>query len=143
MGGRPAGIQGIAIRDDDVVDVDVHPVYAEAFRWYLQLQADQLRTPARDADPVPQVEINKLRDNVCPSCDFATATLAAVDVREDPRLRAMVDWLVEVAQPEELILFGSRSRGEERLDSDADFLVLLPAGTTKEAIDALLLSVPQ
>jgi hypothetical protein len=55
----------------------------------------------------------------------------------------MVDWLVDVAQPEELILFGSRSRGEERLDSDADFLVVLPTGTTKEAVDALLLAVPK
>ena len=25
---------GIAIRDDQVVDVDIYPVYAEAFRWY-------------------------------------------------------------------------------------------------------------
>ena len=78
-----------------------------------------------------------------PSCGFATATLSAVDVRDDPQLRTMVNWLVELAQPEELILFGSRSRGEERLDSDADFLVVLPVGTTKEAIDALLLAVPK
>jgi hypothetical protein len=55
----------------------------------------------------------------------------------------MVDWLVGVAQPDELILFGSRSRGEERLDSDADFLVVLPTGTTKEAIDAVLVAVPK
>jgi hypothetical protein len=35
----------IAIRDDQVVDVDIYPVYAEAFRWYLRPQPDEFRTP--------------------------------------------------------------------------------------------------
>ncbi len=35
----------IAIRDDQVVDVDIYPVYAEAFRWYLRPQPDKFRTP--------------------------------------------------------------------------------------------------
>jgi hypothetical protein len=34
----------IAIRDDQVVDVDIYPVYAEAFRWYLRPQPDKFRT---------------------------------------------------------------------------------------------------
>jgi hypothetical protein len=33
----------IAIRDDQVVDVDMYPVYAEAFRWYLRPRADSNR----------------------------------------------------------------------------------------------------
>ena len=33
----------IAIRDDQVVDVDLNPVYAEAFRWYLRPQPDKFR----------------------------------------------------------------------------------------------------
>jgi site-specific DNA recombinase len=33
----------IAIRDDQVVDVDIYPVYAEAFRWYLRPRADSNR----------------------------------------------------------------------------------------------------
>lgn len=30
----------IAIQDDQVVDVDLNPLYAEAFRWYLRPRAD-------------------------------------------------------------------------------------------------------
>jgi hypothetical protein len=33
----------IAVRDDQVVDVDIYPVYAEAFRWYLRPRADSNR----------------------------------------------------------------------------------------------------
>jgi hypothetical protein len=36
----------IAIRDDQVVDVDIYPVYAEALRWYLRPQPDKFRTPS-------------------------------------------------------------------------------------------------
>src|ERR1700724_798033 len=66
-----------------------------------------------------------------------------MNAREDPRLQAMVDWLIDRAQPEELLLFGSRAKGLERENSDADFLVILPPDTTPDEIKALLLAVPQ
>lgn len=64
-------------------------------------------------------------------------------VREDPRLQAMVDWLIDRAHPEELLLFGSRAKGLAREDSDADFLAILPSDTTPDEIKALLSAVPQ
>lgn len=39
-------------------------------------------------------------------------------------LDEIVRRVVEVADPERVILFGSRSRGEERFDSDYDLLVI-------------------
>jgi predicted nucleotidyltransferase/HEPN domain-containing protein len=78
------------------------------------------------------------------------------DPRSDGRLKAIAARLEKAAQPEEIVLFGSRARGEgregadevsrtdpnRRGPSDADFLVVLPPGTNKAAVDALLLSVP-
>jgi hypothetical protein len=36
--------------------------------------------------------------------------------------------LVQVADPERIILFGSRARGDHRLDSDVDFLIVTSGG---------------
>jgi uncharacterized protein len=44
----------------------------------------------------------------------------------DPRIADMVDRMVRAAQPEQVILFGSRAAGNARADSDADFLVVMP-----------------
>ncbi len=48
--------------------------------------------------------------------------------REDVEatLREMVRRLVERFQPEKIILFGSRARGEAGPDSDIDLLIVLP-----------------
>lgn len=39
-------------------------------------------------------------------------------------LEAMVRSIVDAVQPERIILFGSLARGEERVDSDVDLLVI-------------------
>ena len=41
-------------------------------------------------------------------------------------LQAFTQQLVERFAPEQIILFGSRARGEGRWDSDADILVVMP-----------------
>ncbi len=40
-------------------------------------------------------------------------------------LQALIDTIVEVSHPEQVILFGSRARGTARQDSDYDFLVVV------------------
>ncbi|MCC7106623.1 MAG: nucleotidyltransferase domain-containing protein [Chloroflexi bacterium] len=45
---------------------------------------------------------------------------------EDALLRRVVERLVEVFQPEEIYLFGSRARGDWREDSDYDLMVIVP-----------------
>ena len=39
-------------------------------------------------------------------------------------IQDIVRRVVEVAQPEKIVLFGSRSRGDQRADSDIDLLVI-------------------
>lgn len=65
------------------------------------------------------------------------------DVRHDPRLEVMAGWLRRTAQPEEIILFGSRAKGTERENSDADFLTIMPGDTPRARMDALLLEVQE
>lgn len=52
--------------------------------------------------------------------------------------------IVEKANPKRIVLFGSRARGEAHVDSDLDFLVILPDGTSsteiRKAIDHALMS---
>jgi predicted nucleotidyltransferase len=40
------------------------------------------------------------------------------------KLRQAVERIVELSAPQRVILFGSRARGEQRPDSDADLLVI-------------------
>ena len=51
----------------------------------------------------------------------------------DGLLRRMVARIVAVAHPEQVILFGSRARGDARVDSDVDLLVVeaLPFDATR------------
>jgi predicted nucleotidyltransferase len=44
----------------------------------------------------------------------------------DPRITDMVDRIVKTAQPDQVILFGSRAFGTPRPDSDVDLLVVMP-----------------
>ncbi len=46
----------------------------------------------------------------------------------------MVERIVRQFDPIRIILFGSRARGESRLDSDVDLLVVLPTATNKRQI---------
>jgi uncharacterized protein len=47
---------------------------------------------------------------------------------DDPILDEIVRRIVEVADPDRIILFGSRARGDARPDSDYDILVIGPIG---------------
>jgi len=44
----------------------------------------------------------------------------------DAQIARMVEQLVQAAQPDQIILFGSRASGSPRPDSDVDFLVVMP-----------------
>lgn len=46
-------------------------------------------------------------------------------VTEDPRLKMAVDRIIERFDPVRILLFGSRARGDQREDSDYDFLIVL------------------
>jgi predicted nucleotidyltransferase len=46
---------------------------------------------------------------------------------ETSLLRQIVDALCAAGQPDRIILFGSRARGDARPDSDFDFLIVQPA----------------
>ena len=59
---------------------------------------------------------------------------AVAGVAEDV-LRPMVRAIVEEVQPEQIILFGSRARGDARPDSDIDLIVVesKPFGSSRSA----------
>ena len=42
----------------------------------------------------------------------------------EQQLQAIVDIIIRVADPEQIILFGSRARGDARPDSDVDLLII-------------------
>lgn len=49
-----------------------------------------------------------------------------VAVTTDPWIRVIVERIATHFQPERIILFGSRARGDARDDSDYDLLIILP-----------------
>lgn len=52
-------------------------------------------------------------------------TQANTSISHDlPLLEKMVNVIVEVAQPEQIVLFGSRAKGTAQADSDYDFLII-------------------
>lgn len=51
--------------------------------------------------------------------------MSARDATEDPLLGPMVRTIVEELDPAQVILFGSRARGEHDADSDVDLLVVV------------------
>lgn len=51
--------------------------------------------------------------------------MLAESLAQDETLRELLDRLVAQWQPEEIILFGSRARGEARAGSDYDLLVVV------------------
>ena len=53
--------------------------------------------------------------------------------QSDHILQQMVLRLVQRFDPEQIILFGSRARGQARLDSDYDLLVVMPLTDSKRA----------
>ena len=63
-----------------------------------------------------------------------------------PVVARMVALIADEFEPERIILFGSRARGEARPDSDVDLLVVMPDGTDETratiAMHALLHAMP-
>ena len=63
-----------------------------------------------------------------------------------PVVARMVALIADEFEPERIILFGSRARGEARPDSDVDLLVVMPDGTDETratiAMHALLHTMP-
>ncbi len=57
-----------------------------------------------------------------------------MDLDETQMLTTIRDRLVEHFQPLKIILFGSRSRGQARPDSDVDLLVVLPDAPDKRGL---------
>lgn len=57
---------------------------------------------------------------------MAQATVAVQQVN-DALLEVVVERIVEVARPRQIILFGSRARSDARSDSDIDLLVIAPS----------------
>lgn len=53
----------------------------------------------------------------------------------DPRITEMVQRIVHVAQPEQVILFGSRATGTAQSDSDVDFLVVMPLSKPRRRLE--------
>ncbi len=53
-------------------------------------------------------------------------------MKEDPTLKRIVEVIVEVLDPDAIILFGSRARGDHNKDSDYDILVLKEGVRPKE-----------
>lgn len=51
--------------------------------------------------------------------------MSKVKREESQRLQAIVETIVQVAQPEQVILFGSRAKGTAYEESDYDFLVVM------------------
>ncbi len=52
-------------------------------------------------------------------------------------LNEIIDRIVEVAQPEKIILFGSAARGEMQPDSDIDLLVIKPDAHRRRLTQAI------
>jgi uncharacterized protein len=55
---------------------------------------------------------------------IATSTPQTRAADADRLLQKMVDALLATGQPEKIILFGSRARGDDRPDSDLDLLIV-------------------
>jgi predicted nucleotidyltransferase len=47
-------------------------------------------------------------------------------ITNDPLIKGIVEQIVKSAQPISIYLFGSTSRGDNKANSDLDFLVLVP-----------------
>ena len=59
-------------------------------------------------------------------------------VGEDATLRRIVDTIVEALDPEQVILFGSRARGDEAAQSDYDICVVMePGGRRRELVQQI------
>ena len=59
------------------------------------------------------------------------------DILSDEK-QAAIRTAVAPLQPLRIVLFGSRARGDHKPHSDWDFLIVLPDGSTREALQTLM-----
>lgn len=57
-----------------------------------------------------------------------------IDTSTDTILQALIERIVETADPIKIILFGSRALGTARPDSDYDLLVVMPEGVSERQV---------
>ena len=58
--------------------------------------------------------------------------------RNFPALASLLSRIAETFQPDDVLLFGSRARGDASAESDWDLLVLLPDDADKRLLDPML-----
>jgi uncharacterized protein len=66
---------------------------------------------------------------------YSVAQIAAHTDQPPSTLPQLVARIVEVLHPVQIWLFGSRSRGEARSDSDWDFMAILPDDAPEQDLD--------
>jgi predicted nucleotidyltransferase len=59
----------------------------------------------------------------------------AATIENDPRLRRLVQTVVDALHPRAVFLFGSRAEGHAADDSDYDLMAVLPDDAPSEALD--------
>ena len=59
----------------------------------------------------------------------ATSAMPLTPVEAQLELERIVNRIAQALEPEQIILFGSRARGDHRSDSDADLLIVVPDGS--------------
>jgi predicted nucleotidyltransferase len=59
-------------------------------------------------------------------------------VAMEPAVREAVEQIVQQVHPSRIILFGSRARKEQGLESDVDLLVVMPEGTHRRRTAQML-----
>ncbi|MBK8396893.1 MAG: nucleotidyltransferase domain-containing protein [Leptospiraceae bacterium] len=52
--------------------------------------------------------------------------IESIQITNDPFIKGIVEQIVKSAQPISIYLFGSTSRGDNKANSNLDFLVLIP-----------------
>jgi predicted nucleotidyltransferase len=62
----------------------------------------------------------------------------------DKQMRDLIRCIIEVANPLQIILFGSTARGEAGPESDVDVLVVVPDGTHRlDTVQAIYRNLPR
>jgi predicted nucleotidyltransferase len=72
------------------------------------------------------------------SQDSRQSNVTSKGVAMEPPLREIVERIVQEVHPTWIMLFGSVARDEQSIESDVDFLVVMPEGTHKRQTAQML-----